>query len=77
MLQNDINETKERYSNIAKSIRILGDEGGGSLISPDGVAPVRIVGVPACLWYLPLHYVVHKKISCMAPAHPSSAEKGP
>jgi len=39
----------------------MGDEGGGSLISSDGVAPSRIVGV--CLWYLLLHYKVQKKIS--------------
>jgi len=39
-----------------------GDDGGGSLISPDGVAPSRIVGVSASV-YLPLHHKVQKKIS--------------
>jgi len=31
----------------------MGDDGGGSLISPDGVSPTRMVGVYLC--YLPLH----------------------
>jgi len=33
-----------------------GHDGGGLLISPDGVAPIQIVGVSAC--YLPLHHKV-------------------
>ena len=32
----------------------MGDDGSGSLISPDVVAPIQIVGV--CLCYLPLHH---------------------
>jgi len=40
----------------------MGDDGGGSLISPDGVAPCRIVVVSASC-YLPLHHRVQKKIS--------------
>jgi len=31
----------------ASSVKMGGDHGGGSLISPDGVAPSRIVGVSA------------------------------
>jgi len=37
------------------------DDGGGSLISPDGMAPSQMVGVSAC--YLPLLHKVHNKIS--------------
>jgi len=33
-----------------------GDDGGGLLISPDGVASSRIVGV--CLCYLPFHHKI-------------------
>ena len=40
----------------------MGDDGGGSLISPDGVAPSRIVGVSAS--YLPLHHKTQKKMVC-------------
>jgi len=32
----------------------MGDDGGGLLIGPDGVAPSRMVNV--CLCYLPLHH---------------------
>jgi len=32
----------------------MGDDGGGSLISPDGVAPIRIGSVSASV-YLHLH----------------------
>jgi len=39
----------------------MGDDGGGSLISRDGVAPSQMVGVSAC--YLPLHHKVQKKTS--------------
>jgi len=37
-----------------------GDDGGGSLISPDGVTP-SWWSMPSC--YLPLHHKVQKKIS--------------
>jgi len=36
----------------------MGEDGGGLLISPDEVAPIRMVGVSAC--YLPLHHKVQK-----------------
>jgi len=39
-----------------------GDNGGGSLISPDGLVPIHIVAVSASC-YLPLHYKLQKKIS--------------
>jgi len=37
----------------------MGGDGGGLLISPEGVAPSRMV----CLCYLPMHHKVQKKIS--------------
>jgi len=44
----------------ASSVKI-GDEGGGLLISLDGVPPTQIVGVSAS--DIPLHHEVQKKIS--------------
>jgi len=40
----------------------MGDDGCGSLISSEGVASSRMVGVPASI-YLPLHHKVQNKIS--------------
>ena len=40
----------------------MGDDGGGLLISPDGVAPSRMVGVSASVSLL-LHREVQKKNS--------------
>jgi len=44
----------------------VGDDGGGLLISPDGLAASRMVGVSASV-YLPLHHKVQKIL--LAPAH--------
>ena len=54
----------------------MGDEGDGSLISPDGVAPNWIVGVSASV-ISPLHHKVQKKFLLLAPAHPGSPGKRP
>jgi len=58
---------------VASGVKI-GDEGGGSLISPDAVVPIRIVGVsasdisPGCT-------IKSKGRFLLAPAHPSSPGK--
>ena len=39
-----------------------------ALVSPDGVAPSRMVGVSASV-NLPLHYKVQSRSSLLAPAH--------
>jgi len=49
------------------------DEGGGLLISLDGVPPTQIVGVSAS--DIPLHDEVQKKHYLLAPAHPGSPGK--
>jgi len=51
----------------------MGDDGGGSLISPDGVAPSRMVDVSASV-NLPLHHKVQKS-SLLASAHPGGPVK--
>ena len=45
-----------------------------ALISPDGVAPSRMVGVSASV-NLPLHHKVQKFSSLLAPAHPGGPGK--
>ena len=51
----------------------MGGAGGKSLISPDGVAPIRMVGVSASVIF-PCTIKVQKKIR-LAPAHPGSPGK--
>jgi len=51
-----------------------GDDGGWSLISTDGVAPIRIVRHLLC--YLPLHQEVQKKISSGTGSLGVSGKKG-
>jgi len=46
--------------------------GGGSLISPDGVAPTLMVSISAQSCYLPLQHEVQKKFFLLALAHPGS-----
>jgi len=50
----------------------MGDDGGGSLISPDGVATSRTVGVPASDIF---PYNVKSRTFLLAPAHPGSPGK--
>jgi len=52
----------------------VGDEGGGSLISPDGVAPSRTVGVSASDIF-PCTIKSGRRF-LLALAHPGSPEKG-
>jgi len=52
----------------------MGDDGGGSLISPDGAALSRMVGVSASV-ILPCTIKVQKKTFFLAPAHPGSPGK--
>ena len=42
------------------------DGGGGQLVTPDGVAPSRMVDVSACV-NLPLHYKVQKFSGTISP----------
>jgi len=51
-----------------------GIDGGGLLISPDGVLPTQIVGVSASC-YPPYHHKVQKKLFFLAPAHPDGPGK--
>jgi len=51
----------------------IGDNGGGSLISPDGVAPSRIVGVSAS--GISACTIKSRRSFLLAPAHPSSPRK--
>ena len=44
----------------ASSVNMV-DDGGGPLISPDGVAPSRMVGVSVSV-NLPLHHKVQKEV---------------
>jgi len=53
--------------------RKMGDYGGGLLISPDGVAPSRIVGVSASVIF---PYTIKSRRFLLAPAHPGSSGKG-
>ena len=50
----------------------MGDDGGGLLISPDGVAPSRMVSVSASV--IPLHHKSPEDFF-LAPAHPGSHRK--
>jgi len=47
---------------------LMGDDGGGSLISPDGVAPSWMVGVSASVIF-PCAIKVQKKISSGTGSH--------
>jgi len=51
----------------------MGDGGRWALVSPDGVAPSRLVGVSASV-NLPLHHKV-QKFSSGIPAHPGGPGK--
>jgi len=53
----------------------MGDDGGGWLISPDGVAPSRMVGVPASV-ISPCTVKVQKKISSGTGSPGWSRKKG-
>ena len=53
----------------------MGDDGGGSRISPDGVTPSRIVGVSASDVF-PCTIKSRKRF-LLSPAHPGSPGKGP
>jgi len=53
--------------------RKMGDYGGGLLISPDGVAPSRIVDVSASVIF---PYTIKSRRFLLAPAHPGSSGKG-
>jgi len=55
--------------------RKMGDDGGGSLINPDGVASSRMVGVSASDIF-PCS-IKSRRSLLLAPAHPGSPEKGP
>ena len=44
------------------------------MVSPDGVAPSRMVGVSASV-NLPLHHKFQKFSSLLAPAHPGGPKK--
>ena len=57
----------------ASSIK-MGGEGGGSLISPDGVAPSWIVGMSASDIF---PCTMKSKRFLLAPAHPVVPEIGP
>jgi len=50
----------------------MGDDGGGLLIGPDGVAPSWMVNV--CLCYLPLHHKSPEEF-LLALAHPGGPGK--
>jgi len=50
------------------------DDGGGSLISPDGVAPIRMVGMSASALY---PCTTKSRRSLLALAHPGTPGKGP
>jgi len=45
-----------------------------ALVSPDGVAPIRIVSVSASV-NLPLHHNIKFRSSLLAPAHPGGCGK--
>jgi len=51
----------------------MGDDGGGSLFSPDGVAHSRIVGVSADISPCTIK---SRRTFLLAPAHTGSARKG-
>jgi len=53
----------------------MGDDGGGSLISPDGVAPSRIVGVSVSV-VLPCSIKFRRRF-LLAPVHLGSRGKRP
>jgi len=52
----------------------MGDDGGGPLISPDGVAPSRTVGVSVSVIF-PCTIKTQKFL--LASAHPAGPRKGP
>jgi len=54
----------------------MGNDGGGSLISPDGVAPSRIVGVFAFIIF-PCTIKSRRRFFLLASAHPGGPGKGP
>jgi len=47
-----------------------------ALLTPDGMAHSRMVGVSASI-NLPLHHKVQMRSSLLAPAHPGGPKKGP
>jgi len=51
------------------------DDGGGSLISPDGVAPGQMVGVSASVIFPCSKKSITRFL--LAPAHQDSPRKGP
>jgi len=51
----------------------VGDDGGGSLISPDGMAPIWMVGVSASLIFL---CTIKSRRFLLAPAHRVVPVKG-
>ena len=53
----------------------MGNSGSGSLISPDGVMPSRIVGVSAA--DISACTIKSRRSSLLAPAHPGSPGKRP
>jgi len=55
----------------------MGDDGGGLLISSDGVAPSRVVGVSASVIFPCSIKSPEEDCILLALAHPGSLEKGP
>jgi len=51
----------------------MGDDGGGSLVSPDGVATIQIVGVSASVIFLCT--IKSRRSFLLAPANPGSSGK--
>jgi len=56
----------------------VGDDGGGSLISPDGVAPSWLVGVSASVIFsCTIISIKSRRRFLLTPAHPGGPGKGP